>query len=422
MSATGQGYDYTIGPTQTLPNIPAGSAPVAGSLIQNTGIYDQTLISKDKKVSLSAYTFLFQSVVSYYRDSSKNVQEIERKLNSSGYTIGTRLTEILNFRDSIPNKTGLTNMESVAGTIASMKRRNLKILETLQYIHLTVWQYLFSRPSNDLVKSSERENEFMIIDNEPAISQFIQHTSVQCESFTCGIIEGFLDMAGFPCHVSSHFVEEAGFSNRTSESLPLRAKSTNVRKRSGFDKNIRFLGDTNSVGGQRVDKYVKQPASAHEDKDEENVLFASDHVSIRFGELTPKSRRKSKEPIPHYYKEQQQQRLIDSPNTSLQLSDFDVPPESTSTPLPSPSKYSSSLVYRNDEHTFSPIYHSTNYNWNPELHDPETIGQRIYSPSKPGKGYGRRQGVNDYTSESSDEIAYQSSAGNATYHGSESHS
>lgn len=211
----GQGYDYTIGPTQTLPNTSTATTSGTGFVVPTTGIYGQSLISKEKQVSLSAYAFLFQSIVSYHRDSSKNVQEIERKLNSSGYTIGMRLTEILNFRDSVPNKTGLTNMDSVAGTITNMKRRNLKILETLQYIHLTVWQYLFSRPSNDLVKSSERDNEYMIIDNEPTISQFIQHTSVQCESFTCGIIEGFLDMARFPCHVTSHFVEETGFSNRT---------------------------------------------------------------------------------------------------------------------------------------------------------------------------------------------------------------
>lgn len=205
--SVGQGYDYTIGPTQTLPN--------AASDVPNSRIYEQSLISKENKVSLSSYAFLFQSIISYHRDSSKNVQEIERKLNALGYNIGIRLTELLNFRDSVPAKTGSSSIENVASAITNMKRRHLKILETLQYIHLTVWQYLFSRPSNDLVKSSERDNEYMIIDNEPTLSQFIQHTSVQCESLTCGIIEGFLDMAGFSCHVTSHFVEEDGFANRT---------------------------------------------------------------------------------------------------------------------------------------------------------------------------------------------------------------
>lgn len=210
----GQGYDYTMGPTQTLPNIPS-PFNTGASTVPNSSIYDESLIAKDKQVSLSAYSFLFQSMVQYERESSKNVHDIERKLNGLGYKIGTRLTELLNFRDSVPNKPAHTNMDSVANSISSMKRRHIKILETLQYIHLTVWQYLFSRPSNDLVKSSERDNEYMIIDNEPVISQFISQPAVQCESFTCGIIEGFLDMAGFPCHVTSHTVEEAGFTNRT---------------------------------------------------------------------------------------------------------------------------------------------------------------------------------------------------------------
>lgn len=201
-----------------------------------------------------------------------------------------------------------------------------------------------------------------------------------------------------------------------SELLPLRAKSTNVKKRTGFDKNIRFLGDTNSVGGGKADKYMKQA----DYKDSDNLLFASDHVSIRLGESTPKRERRPKGSPQNSQRDQQEQRLIDSPNTSLQISDFDVPPESTSTPLPSPGKPNTSLINRSEEVRFSPIYHSTNYNWIPELHDPETIGQRIYSPPKTGKRYYRSLTAHKTSSGTSDDIAYHSSAGDATYHGSES--
>lgn len=206
MKPGGQGYDYTIGPTQTLPNV---------SEVPSSRLYEQSLASKNKEISLSAYAFLFQEMVSTQRDFSENLQEVESKLNALGYNIGLRLTELLNFRDSIPNKASTAATENIASGITSLKRRQLKILETLQYIHSTVWQYLFSKPSDDLVKSSERNNEYMIIDKEPQLSQFIQHTSIQCESFTCGIIEGFLEMAGFSCHVTSHFVEEVDFPNRT---------------------------------------------------------------------------------------------------------------------------------------------------------------------------------------------------------------
>ena len=132
------------------------------------------------------------------------------------------------------------------------------------------------------------------------------------------------------------------------EQEPLKQKPTNIRKRSGFDKSVRFIGDTNSVGGQ-VDKYVKQ--SVKEANNE--VCFVNDHVSLRLTDVKEQSDREE---------EEEAQRLIVSPNTSLQITDFDVPPESTSTPLPSPEKLESSSINQSREVRYSPIYQSTNYN------------------------------------------------------------
>lgn len=198
------------------------------------------------------------------------------------------------------------------------------------------------------------------------------------------------------------------------EGVPLRAKPTNIRKRSGFDKNIRFLGDTNSVGGSRVDKYMKQ------NEGNKNVVFASDHVSIRLGDAEQEQGSEQEPDL------NQQRLIITSPNTSLQISDFDVPPESTSTPLPSPDKQLSSLSDRSEGSKAYPMYHSTNYRWNRELYDgADVIGQRMYSPVKstvryhepaPGKYNDKLNGK----SYSSDDVQYDSSAANATYYGSES--
>ncbi|AMD21680.1 HFL176Wp [Eremothecium sinecaudum] len=179
-------------------------------------LYNETLASKNKQVSFSAFAFLFYEMVGQQRESSQTVAEIEAKLAALGYKIGLRLIELLNFRDSIPSRvTQSENADSVASSITSMKKRPLKILEILQYVHSNLWKYLFGKPSDDLVKSSERDNEYMIVDNEPLWTQFISGTSVQCETFTGGIIEGLLDHAGFPCHVTVHTDPEGRFDRRT---------------------------------------------------------------------------------------------------------------------------------------------------------------------------------------------------------------
>ena len=83
----------------------------------------------------------------------------------------------------------------------------------LQFVHGTVWSYLFGHVSDDLVKSSERDNEYMIVDNRPVLTQFIPG-GVSCDYFVCGIIQGFLNTAEFPCKVSAHCMPQNGFDRR----------------------------------------------------------------------------------------------------------------------------------------------------------------------------------------------------------------
>lgn len=219
-AAGSTGYDYTIGPQQTLPNEQA----TVSSTIYNGSLHPN---ARKTEVSLSSYAFLFQEIVSQQHSLSKSVKDLETRLNSLGYTIGLRLLELLNFRSSIPqhqqraffnnanNSTGTTTSdESLASSIVTMKRRDLKILDILQFIHSTVWRYLFDHVSDDLVKSSERENEYMIIDNLPSLTQFIGSANISCDSFVCGILEGLLDSASFPCAVSAHSMPEGQFSQR----------------------------------------------------------------------------------------------------------------------------------------------------------------------------------------------------------------
>lgn len=248
VSNNSDGYEYTIGPKQSLPN-EASMAPVPSRL------YSESLMFKKQEVSLSATAFLFQGMISYAHSHSKSTSEFEAKLVDHGSSIGSKLLELLNLRASIPttahsrtsnflstsasSNTTLADpagsnsgsgagssaasehihynhengSDSIASLISNTRSRDLKIIDMLQFVHGTVWSYLFGHVSDDLVKSSERENEYMIVDNRPVLTQFIPG-GVSCDYFVCGIIQGFLNTAEFPCRVSAHCMPQDGFDRR----------------------------------------------------------------------------------------------------------------------------------------------------------------------------------------------------------------
>lgn len=100
---------------------------------------------------------------------------------------------------------------SIGKDIPKMKRRDLKIIDTLQFIHGTVWSYLFGHVSNDLMKSQENDTEYRIVDNEPQWTQFISSSKrnqvhyESCNYMLCGLIQGYLCESGFPCAVTAHW-------------------------------------------------------------------------------------------------------------------------------------------------------------------------------------------------------------------------
>lgn len=247
------GYEYTVGAKPSLPDEHLRS-PLTSKL------YSESLSFKRQEVSLSAMTFLFQEMISYLHKESESVNEFEAKLSNYGESIGSRLLELLNLRSSVSptsssrTSTFLSSSSSVLSTQASsttgnastnrtsntgtstkttaqksstsdsssdrhrhqtqsltsqitkMRRRDLRILDILQFVHGTLWSYLFNHVSDDLVKSSERDNEYMIIDNQQTLTQFISglNNRVSCDYYICGIIRGFLTNAGFRCKVTAH--------------------------------------------------------------------------------------------------------------------------------------------------------------------------------------------------------------------------
>lgn len=98
------------------------------------------------------------------------------------------------------------------------KREN-KILEILQFIHGPLWRAIFGRTANDLEKSQDVDDEYMIIDNTPLISKFISipkdYGNLNCSAFVAGMIEGALDLSGFHAHVVAHSSPIEGLPQRT---------------------------------------------------------------------------------------------------------------------------------------------------------------------------------------------------------------
>jgi hypothetical protein len=105
-----------------------------------------------------------------------------------GYPIGVRLLDLLLARTS-------------TSTSQPPSTRPLRILPLLQFITNNLWRHLFSRSADGLEQSVNNQNEYMVIDNDPLVSQYIsvprESKDFNPNAFVAGIIEGVCDAAGF---------------------------------------------------------------------------------------------------------------------------------------------------------------------------------------------------------------------------------
>ncbi|CEP22392.1 Transport protein particle subunit trs31 Short=TRAPP subunit trs31 [Cyberlindnera jadinii] len=188
------GYNPSLGPIQ-LPSSYTSQVSKAKT------IYDNSLSRRTPEVNIASLSFLFSGIVQYVQSSSKGVKELEAKLNALGYGVGTKFLELITLRDG------------------KNAKRETKVIEILQFIHTQLWKTLFGKVADELEKSSDSDQEYMITDNLPLISQFIsvpkEFGQLNVGAFTAGIIEGILDAAYFQAEVSAHTVEQEGFPLRT---------------------------------------------------------------------------------------------------------------------------------------------------------------------------------------------------------------
>ncbi|KAM3502383.1 hypothetical protein MY10362_004892 [Beauveria mimosiformis] len=153
--------------------------------------------SKGGEMSQASFAYLFGEMVTYAQRRVKGIQELEQRLNLQGHSIGLKLLDLLLYRE--PARTQL---------------RPLNIIALLHFIKQNAWTHLFGRQADRLEKSNNPDTpeEYMIIDNEPLVNQYIsvprEMSQLNCAAFAAGVIEGVCDGADFPAKVTAHTVAE----------------------------------------------------------------------------------------------------------------------------------------------------------------------------------------------------------------------
>ncbi|OAA59002.1 bet3 family protein [Niveomyces insectorum RCEF 264] len=154
--------------------------------------------TRTAELSQSSFAYLFAEMVSYAQRRVTGIQELEMRLNTQGHPIGMKLLDLLLYREPVRSQT-----------------RPLTIIALLHFVKIAVWTHLFGRQANGLEKSSNpaTPDEYMIIDNEPLVNQYIsvprEMSQLNCAAFVAGIVEGVCDGAAFPARVTAHTVGRA---------------------------------------------------------------------------------------------------------------------------------------------------------------------------------------------------------------------
>ncbi|PBL01468.1 TRAPP I complex [Armillaria gallica] len=197
----------TMSSRYSIPSAPSINTALGTNkqALARPNIYDKNLNKpRVTDVSGAAFSFLFSEVVQYTQKRVSGINDLERRLNTLGYRIGTRVLELMVWR---------------AESSSKAPKREIRLLPSLMSIHTQVWRAVFGKPADAIEKSVENADEYMIIDNDPPIERHISvpkdMSQLSCSSFTAGIVEAVLDGLGFPARVTAHSTPTAQFPTRT---------------------------------------------------------------------------------------------------------------------------------------------------------------------------------------------------------------
>ncbi|CAJ1945530.1 unnamed protein product [Cylindrotheca closterium] len=168
----------------------------------------------DTMVSMSSFAYLYSELVQYHQNRVDSISELERRLESSGYGVGLKMLELLAYR-------------------SREYKREIRLMNALQFVSTTVWKSLFGKPADSLERSIDHADEYMIVDYEPLTSTFVSVPSdfgqLSVDAYMSGIIAGVLSGAGFSARVTAHSVQlEEG---EHSTAPPSQFNSTNLPPR-----------------------------------------------------------------------------------------------------------------------------------------------------------------------------------------------
>lgn len=80
-------------------------------------------------------------------------------------------------------------------------KRETKLINMLLFIKTTLWKCLFGKEAEKLEHANDDDRTYYIIEKEPLVNRFISvpkdKGSLNCATFSAGIIEGVLSNCGF---------------------------------------------------------------------------------------------------------------------------------------------------------------------------------------------------------------------------------
>lgn len=173
-------------------------------------ILDKPLSRGKGEVSLNAFSLLFSEIVQYSAGRVLTVTELQNRLHDLGYDVGIRVIDLYFVRER-------------------NSKRETKMINILLFVKTTLWKCLFGKEADKVEHANDEECTYYILEKEPLVNKYISvpkdKGSLNCASFTAGIIEAVLVNSGYvsgvlhvlecqliissspfqPCKVTAHF-------------------------------------------------------------------------------------------------------------------------------------------------------------------------------------------------------------------------
>lgn len=89
-------------------------------------------------------------------------------------------------------------------------KRETKLINMLLFVKTTLWKCLFGKEAEKLEHANDDDRTYYIIEKEPLVNKFISvpkdKGSLNCATFTAGLVEAVLTNCGFVSRISLNFI------------------------------------------------------------------------------------------------------------------------------------------------------------------------------------------------------------------------